>query len=407
MIASDPNQINPQTLDRFASFVGVDLHKKVVALAAVDRQGNILDRIRCSTQEPHKIHRFLRGLPRPLWMAVEAVGFIEWFIDEFRPAVERIDIADATKLASMRGKRRKNDRKDSLEFAQRLARGECPLGYIADEDLLHLRKLGRHWHRLSERLSRAKTTVRSLLNAANLEGPTSNSLHMRQWLELQGHQLKPATLLTIEGLTQEIEGIEHQRRSLEEAIRQANTSDVFAADIQLLKTVKGIGDILACIIRAEVGPFMRFPNADALEFWSGLTPDNQESAGRTQSGHITKAGPASLRWALGQAAMAQCRSDRRVGGIRRKLANKRGKGKANTAMARRLLRTLYAMMRDGVPYDPKANTGGTRPAKAQATRPHKDKPTARQRADAFFASRPPTGAKGERAKNAYQRSCSC
>ena len=70
-----------------------------------------------------------------------------------------------------------------------------------------------------------------------------------------------------------------------------------------LLTVPGIGDIWAAIIAAEIGPFERFPNADALEFWAGLTADLKESAGRTQSGNITKAGSVTLRWALCQAAM--------------------------------------------------------------------------------------------------------
>ena len=85
-------------------------------------------------------------------MAVEAVAFIEWFIDRFRAYVERIDIADATELAARRGKRRKTDRNDALDIALRLVRGDCPLGFIADEPLMQLRKLGRHWRQLSKTL---------------------------------------------------------------------------------------------------------------------------------------------------------------------------------------------------------------------------------------------------------------
>jgi transposase len=114
-----------------------------------------------------------------------------------------------------------------------------------------------------------------------------------------------------------------------------------------LKTVPGIGDIWGAIIAAEIGPFDRFPNADALEFWAGLTADMKESAGRTQSGHITKAGSATLRWALGKAAVTMCQSDASQEATRQRLIKRIGKPKANVAMARRLLRILYAMMRDG------------------------------------------------------------
>jgi transposase len=85
--------------------------------------------------------------------------------------VARIDIADATELAHRRGKRRKNDPNDALDIARRLARGECPLGFIADPMLMQLCKLGRHWRQLSRLLARSKHALKSMLNAANLRGP--------------------------------------------------------------------------------------------------------------------------------------------------------------------------------------------------------------------------------------------
>ena len=115
-------------------------------------------------------------------------------------------------------------------------------------------------------------------------------------------------------------------------------------------TVPGIDEIWGCIIAAEIGPFDRFPNADALEFWAGLTADLKESAGRTQSGHITKAGSPTLRWALCKAAVTLCQCDAKQEAIRQRLIARLGKPKANVAMGRRLLRILYAMIRDGKPY---------------------------------------------------------
>jgi len=111
--------------------------------------------------------------------------------------------------------------------------------------------------------------------------------------------------------------------------------------------VPGIGEIWAAIIAAEIGPFDRFPNADTLEFWAGM----KESAGRTQSGNITKAGSVTLRWALCQAALTLCQCDARQEAIRQRLVKRLGKPKANVAMGRRLLRVLYARMRDGKTFE--------------------------------------------------------
>jgi len=79
----------------------------------------------------------------------------------------------------------------------------------------------------------------------------------------------------------------------------------------------------------------RIDLADALDYWAGLTPDNKTSAGRTQSGKITKAGNATLRWALGNAAVCMSQSDPKQKAIRNRLVNKVGKAKANAAKKRR------------------------------------------------------------------------
>jgi transposase len=275
---------------------------------------------------------------------------VEWFIDRFRECVARIDIADATELSNRRGKRRKNDPNDSRDVALRLARGECPLGFIADPTLMQLRKLGRHWRQLSRLLARSKHAMKSMLNAANLRGPKFDGAGAQRWVLAHGHLLKPvqrqafADYLDVVLLTERHR--ERLRREMEWAPRSAKQAETQA----LLETVPGIGSIWGLIIASEIGPFDRFPNSDALEFWAGLTADLKESAGRTQSGNITKAGSVTLRWALCQAAVTLCLCDARQEAIRQRLVRRIGKPKANVAMGRRLLRTLYAMVRDGKPY---------------------------------------------------------
>jgi transposase len=135
--------------------------------------------------------------------------------------------------------------------------------------------------------------------------------------------------------------------------------------------VPGIGPIWVLIIAAETGPFDRFPNADALEFWAGMTADLKESAGRTQSGTITKAGSATLRWALCQAAVTLCQSDAKQEATRQRFIARMPRAKANVVMGRRLLRTLYAMVRDQKPYqcgERRDRTKAANKAKAKAKR---------------------------------------
>jgi transposase len=260
------------------SFVGVDLHKTTVTLVAVAPDGTEIARLTINTKCREKIRLWLLGLPGPSHMAVEAVGFVEWFIEYFRPYVDHIDIADATELSNRRGKRRKNDYKDALDVAQRLARGECPCGYIADDELMQLRKLGRHWRQLSKVLALNKQFMKSILLAANLRGPKFDGASAQRWLLAHGHLLKPAQRMAFANFTLVVQLLELQREPLRYAIIMASRSERFAPMTKLLQSVPGIGEIWSCMITAEIGPFNRFPNADALEFWAGLTADLKESA---------------------------------------------------------------------------------------------------------------------------------
>ena len=349
-----------ETSVAFQSFVGVDLHKCTVTLGAVDVDGQS-KRLRISTKSTGKIEDWLRELPRPVWMAVEACPFVEWFIDRFRDCVDRIDIADATELANRRGKRRKTDPNDAVDIARRLARGECPLGFIADEPLMQLRKLGRHWRQLSRLLSRTKHSMKSMLNAANIRGPKFDAAGAHRWYLAHRDLLKPVQQQAFADFLDILALVERQRERLRREITLATRSERFAPLVCLLMSVPGIGEIWAAVMVAEIGPFDRFPNADALQFWTGMTADLKESAGRTQSGHITKAGSVTLRWALCQAAVTLCQSDVKQEATRQRLITRIGKPKANVAMGRRLLGTVYAMVRDGKRYQ-----GGARRDRAAA-----------------------------------------
>lgn len=360
---------------KFQWFVGVDLHKCTVTLVAVPVEGKVR-RLTISTKSVNKIEQWLRELPGAVWMAVEACPFVEWFIDRFRDCVDRIDIADATELASRRGKRRKNDVKDATDIAERLIAGTCPLGFIADEQLMQLRKLGRHWRHLSRLQSRTKNSMQSMLNAANIRGPKFDSASGQRWLLAHGGLLGEVQRRNFADFIDILMMVERQRERLRREIIQAIRIERFMPLADQLMTVPGIAEIWAAIIVAEIGPFARFPNADTLEFWAGLTPDNKQSAGRTQSGHITKAGSATLRWALCQAAVTLCQCDAKQEAVRQRLIVRIGGPKANVAMGRRLLRILYAMVRDGKPYQAGPRRDRTKAANAAKQRRRTRKETA-------------------------------
>ena len=68
---------------------------------------------------------------------------------------------------------------------------------------------------------------------------------------------------------------------LDEEIKSRNEVQEEKEDIELLKTIPGVGQRTAEILVAELGTDMdQFPNEDHLSSWAGLSPGNNESGGK-------------------------------------------------------------------------------------------------------------------------------
>lgn len=121
-----------------------------------------------------------------------------------------------------------------------------------------------------------------------------------------------------------------------------------------LMTVPGVGPLTAVRFLAAIDEIGRFPNAHAVQSYIGLTPGEHSSSERKRNTSITKAGSRQLRWTLVQAAWCAQRarpSDPMVAWART-IAERRGKGIATVALARKLAGILYALWRHGGSYEP-------------------------------------------------------
>ena len=108
------------------------------------------------------------------------------------------------------------------------------------------------------------------------------------------------------------------------------------------------------VFLAEVAGAERFNSAKKLTSYVGLAPGQRESAGKRRDLGITHTGSPILRWTLHQASWQLVRRDPYWRDVFEKLAARRGKKKAITAIARRLLCLMLAVIRSGKPYQEKA-----------------------------------------------------
>lgn len=149
-----------------------------------------------------------------------------------------------------------------------------------------------------------------------------------------------------------MDSIEACKANLESTI--LNLTEKYLPQINLLLTVPGIKSFSAISIIAEIGVDMSvFPTSKHLCSWAGLTPQNNESAGKKKTTRISRAG-AYIKPLLVQCALAAIKGSKHPEIRNRYLNIKkcRGHKKAIIAITRMLLTAIYNILKKNEPYNP-------------------------------------------------------
>jgi transposase len=125
--------------------------------------------------------------------------------------------------------------------------------------------------------------------------------------------------------------------------------------VALLATAPAVGPVTASAVVATIDDITRFASAHQFEAFLGLVPGERSSGEKRRIGRITKAGNSRVRYLLVEAGWRIMRSKSpETAALREwagRIAVRRGKRIAVVALARRLAGILFAMWRDGKPYD--------------------------------------------------------
>jgi transposase len=126
----------------------------------------------------------------------------------------------------------------------------------------------------------------------------------------------------------------------------------FTADLARLEGIPGIGPIFAATIVAVLGDVRRFPGAKEVASYAGLVPATYQSGDRAAYGRITKRGSAELRAMLCEAAQHARQPSHPFHRAFVRHCRRHGGKRAIVAVAHRLLRVVFAMLRDATAFDP-------------------------------------------------------
>jgi transposase len=138
-------------------------------------------------------------------------------------------------------------------------------------------------------------------------------------------------------------------RKLEQHIAQIKTAQTPA--VTALQAIPGVGPIVAQTVVAVISDPERFQTAKQVASYAGLVPSTNQSGARSHQGRITKRGSPELRAMLCEAAHHASRPDHPLNPYFAKLCARRGYRMAVVAVAHRLLRIMWAMMRDKADFD--------------------------------------------------------
>jgi transposase len=121
---------------------------------------------------------------------------------------------------------------------------------------------------------------------------------------------------------------------------------------ELLRTMPGVGELVAQVIVGEIGTDMaRFPSAAHLVSWAGLCPRSDESAGKRRNTRIRHGAP-WLKTTLVQAAWSAAAKKNSYHRAQfQRLKARRGPKKAIIAVAASMLTAAYHMLRDGTAFE--------------------------------------------------------
>jgi len=171
-------------------------------------------------------------------------------------------------------------------------------------------------------------------------------------------RIRELTLARSEGLPEHIERVLKVIETLNEQVAAADKElEQMTNDhplCQRLMTVPGVGPVTSATFWAALDDVTRFKSAHSVESYLGLTPGENSSGETVRRLGITKAGSASTRAVLVQAAWAAWRSrpDDPMVKWARQIAERRPKGVAIVALARKMVGILFALWRHQTTYDP-------------------------------------------------------
>jgi transposase len=337
-------------------YIGLDVHSKQTAFMIQAEDGKLVGQGSTpTTPEGFQKLRDEFQLPAGTIAGIET-GTVAFYTARvltrlgLKPLV--IDAREVRNKA--RRKNQKSDRRDAQDICHGVRTGAYQsIVHVPPESVVLMRETlsrRRHFVRLAtSEVNAAKRLLRSAgLRDLATVGLKTDASWKKLIKEISGDEMLVRFVTIHFQMWQQAKSLVAQ---LEVELNKLEKQEEFAEQSRRLQTIPGVGQIVALTAVAAISDVTRFPSAKKAASYAGLVPSTFHSGDREASGHITKRGSAELRAMLCEAAHHAAHRTHPLNPFFTELCVRKGYKIAITAVAHRLLRIIFAMLRDRTEFD--------------------------------------------------------
>lgn len=327
-------------------YCGIDLHANWMYVCIVDSSGEVRFHRNVAVSEAN----FLSAIApyrEDLVVGVECVFCWYWLADVCAGEGIEFVLGHALYMKLIHGGKSKDDKIDSQKLAMMLRGGMFPLAYVYPEEMRATRDLTRRRMFFVNKRAELMKHIGMTFQQYNIkfDGQLGKLKAQSNIEKFEIPFEDPSARQMIETELRLIDAYNVEIKKLEWFIEKTARSDSKNAfDLALLKTIPGIGDVLATTILYEAHTMERFATVQRFCSYARLIKPKKTSAGKNAGSGGGKIGNQHLKWAFSEAGVLMLRQSEQAKQYMKVLERRHPKAKALAVLDHKLGKTVYHML---------------------------------------------------------------